>query len=53
MLHEGTEGINAGNVSLFNENTLSKCKFALQIRKSKELKNSSIVTLKYRITRFN
>ena len=43
VLHEGTEGVNAGNILLFNENTLSKCKFVLTIRKSEELKYSSIV----------
>ena len=45
MLHEGTEGVNAGNVLSFNENTLSKCRFVLSIRKSEELKYSSIVLL--------
>ena len=43
MLHEGTVGVNAGNISLFSENTLPKCKFVLSIRKSEELKHSSIV----------
>ena len=43
MLHEGTEGVNTGYILLFNETTLSKCKFLLSIRKSKELKYSSIV----------
>ena len=43
MLYEGTEGVNAGNILLFNENTLSKCNFALTIRKSEELKYLSIV----------
>ena len=46
MLHKGTEGVNAGNILLFNENTLSKCRFVLSVRKSKELKYSSIVLLK-------
>lgn len=32
----------SGNVLLFNETTLSKCKFVLSIRKIKELKYSSI-----------
>ena len=27
VLHEETEGVNAGNILLFNENTLSKCKY--------------------------
>ena len=45
MLHEGTEGVNAGNILSFNENTLSKCRFVLSIRKSEELKYSSIVLL--------
>ena len=43
MLHRGTEGVNAGNILLFNENTLSKCNFVLTIRKSEELKYSSII----------
>ena len=43
MLHEGTNGVNARNVLLFNENTLPKCKFVLTIRKSQRLKYSSIV----------
>ena len=43
MLNEGTNGINARNVLLFNENTLSKCKYVLTIRKSQRLKYSSIV----------
>ena len=43
MLHEETKGVNAGNILLFNENTLSKSKFVLTIRKSEELKYSSIV----------
>ena len=43
MLHGGTEGVNAGNILLFNENTLSKRKFVITIRKSEELKYSSIV----------
>ena len=43
VLHEGTVGVNAGNISLFSENTLPKCKFVLSIRKSEELKHSSIV----------
>ena len=43
MLLEGTQGVNAGNIFLFNENTLSKCKFVLTIRKSEELKYWSIV----------
>ena len=46
MLHEGTASVNAENILLFNENTLSKCKFVLSIRKSEELKYSSIVLLK-------
>ena len=45
MLHEGTEGVNGGNVLLSNENTLSKCRFVLSIRKREELKYSSIVLL--------
>ena len=45
MLHEGTASVNAENILLFNENTLSKCKFVLSIRKSEELKYSSIVLL--------
>ena len=44
MLHEGTEGVNAGNILLFDENTLSKCKFVQTIRKSEELKYSSIIS---------
>ena len=43
MLHEETKGVTAGNILLFNENTLSKSKFVLTIRKSEELKYSSIV----------
>ena len=43
VLNEGTNGINARNVLLFNENTLSKCKYVLTIRKSQRLKYSSIV----------
>ena len=43
VLHEGTNGVSAQNVLLFNENTLSKCKFVLTIRKSQRLKYSSIV----------
>ena len=43
MLHEGTEEVNAKNILLFNENTLSKCKFVLTIRKSEELRYSNIV----------
>ena len=43
VLREETEGLNAGNILLFNENTLSKWKFLLTIRKSEELKYSSIV----------
>ena len=43
MLHEGTNGVNARNVLLFNETTLPKCKFVLTIRKSQRLKYSSIV----------
>ena len=43
VLHRGTEGVNAGNILLFNENTLSKCNFVLTIRKSEELKYSSII----------
>ena len=43
MLNEGTNGINVRNVLLFNENTLSKCKYVLTIRKSQRLKYSSIV----------
>ena len=39
-MKEQRVSVNAGNVSLFNENTLSKYKFALTIRKSKELKYS-------------
>ena len=46
MLHERTEGVNVGNILLFNENTLSKYRIVLPIRKSKELKYSSIVLLK-------
>ena len=45
MLHEGTEGVNARSILLFNENTLSKCRLVLSIRKSKDLKYSSIVLL--------
>ena len=45
MLHEGTESVNAGNILLFNESTLSKCRFVLSIRKSEEPKYSSIVLL--------
>ena len=45
VLHGGTEGVNAGNVLLFNENTLSGRKFVLTIRKSEEPKYSSIVLL--------
>ena len=43
MLHERTEGVNARNILLFNENTLSKCRFVLTIRKSEKLKHSGIV----------
>ena len=38
MSHEETEGVNAGNVLLFNENALSKCKFVLTIRKKRRTK---------------
>ena len=46
VLHGGTEGVSAGNILLFNENTLSERKFLPAIRKSEGLKYLSIVLLK-------
>ena len=45
VLHRGTEGVNAGNILLFNENTLSERKFVPTNRKNEELKYLSIVLL--------
>ena len=46
IFHLGSElCCNAGNILLFNENTLSNCRFVLSVTKSEELKCSSIVLL--------